>query len=388
MRVRRLLLSGQVAITVAITIGAVLFGTTLRNVLSVDMGFDRNNVLLANVDLRHAPVAKPARVRFYTELSDRVRALGPAEAASLCIVTPISGRTWQFGAQVESSGGWQPFHTHYNAVTPEFFAAFGTRMVAGRPLSERDTPHAPPVALVNSAFARAAFGGETAIGRRVSFRDPEPRTVEIVGIVQDAKYRNLRTPVPPTLYVPFAQITEAPPFANLALRSHMPVEKVQRGLAALLSREYPDLSVKVTTLGEQVDSSVVQERTFAVIFALFGGLALCLAAAGVYGVLAYFVEQRRPELGIRIALGATTGDVRRLIYIQSFWALAAGTAAGTILALWGARFTSSMLFGVTPDQPEAYAVAIGVVAGIAVVATLIPAVRASRTEPMDLLRCE
>lgn len=388
MRVRRALLTGQVAITVVMMIGAALFGATLRNLLTVETGFNRNNVLLADVDLRRSRIPKETRASFYTQLLYKIRALPLVESASLCYVTPISGSTWQHDVRAESRDGWKPVHTYYNAVTPEFFSTFGTRVLAGRTFSDRDSAGASPVAVVNATFARAAFGSTDAIGRRVSQLDPEPRTVEIVGIVQDAKYRSLRAAVPPTLYAPFAQNTEPPRSVSVALRSRVPADRMLRDVSIVLSKEYPDVSFQLTTLRAQVDSSVTRERVFALIFALFGGLALCLAATGIYGVLSYSVEQRRPELGIRIALGATPADVRRLIYVQSLSALAIGGVFGCLFALWGAKFTRTILYGITPAQPEAYVVAIGVVAVIAVIATLIPAIRASRAEGVNSLRCE
>jgi ABC-type antimicrobial peptide transport system permease subunit len=156
----------------------------------------------------------------------------------------------------------------------------------------------------------------------------------------------------------------------------------------LLSREYPNLSFHVTTFRAQIGDSVARERAFAMIFMVLGGLALCLAAVGIYGVLAYFVEQRRAEFGIRIALGATPVNIRRLVYRQSVSALATGCAAGFLLALWGAKFTRAMLFGITPAQPEAYVAVVGIVGAIAVVATLVPAARGARAECVRLLRSE
>jgi ABC-type antimicrobial peptide transport system permease subunit len=242
--------------------------------------------------------------------------------------------------------------------------------------------------MVNSTFARMAFGSDNPIGRRISQTDTEPRTVEIVGVVQDAKYRSLRAAVPPTLYEPFAQYPAPPRSISLALRSRVPADRMLRDVAVVLSKESQDVSLQLTTLEAQIDDSVNGVRVFTLIFALFGGLALCLAAAGIYGVLAYFVEQRRPEFGIRIALGATPSNVRRMIFAQSLSPLVVGGALGCLFALWGAKFTASFLFGITPEQPEAYAAAVGVVAGIALVATLIPAVRAARTESATSLRSE
>ncbi len=388
MRVRRVLLTGQIAVTFVLITGAVLFGATLRNLLTVDTGLNAESVLIADVDLRRVQLPKEARQPYYTQLLDRIGRLPLAQSSTLCYVTPISGSTWQFDVKVETREGWKPMHTHYNAVSPDFFTTFGTRILAGRGFTQRDTASGPLAAVVNATFARKAFGSTDVIGRRVSVTYNAQRNLEIVGIVQDAKYRSLRAEVPPTLYAAFAQADEHPSALSVAVRSRGPVTRILRDATGVLSKEYPNLSFRVTTLRAQIADSVARERIFALICALFGGLALCLAAVGIYGVLSYFVEQRRPEFGIRIALGARPADLRRLIYAQSLTAFAIGSAIGCVLALWGAKFTRTILYGVTPAQPLVYVAVAGIVAVVALIATVIPAARASHGEPMRVLRCE
>jgi len=388
MRLRRWLLTSQIAITVVLIAGAVLFGTTLRNLLTVRMGFNRDKVVLAAIDLRRARLPEEARPMFYRQLLDRMQALPFVDSAGMCYVTPISGNTWQLDVRVETNEGWKPVHIHYNAVTPDFFRTFGTRLLAGRAFREGDSTGAPFVTVVNASFARAAFGGTDVIGRRVSMVDLDSRVAEIVGIVEDAKYRTLRAPPPPTMYTPFAQNLKQPGSAAIALHSRGDASSAVRPVIGMLSHDYPNLSFRVTTFSAQVADSVARERAFALIFMVLGGLALCLAAVGIYGVLAYFVEQRRAEFGVRIALGATPANIRRLVYRQSLSALATGCAAGCLLALWGARFTRAMLFGITPAQPEAYVAVIGILAAIAMVATVVPAARGAREDCVRLLRSE
>ncbi len=388
MRVRRFLLTVQIAITVVLITGAVLFGTTLRNLLTAEMGFNRDSVVIASVDLRRARLPEEARPTFYEQLLARIEALPLVDSASMSYVTPISGRTWQFNIRAETTEGWKPVHIHYNAVTPDFFKTFGTRLLAGRTFREADSKGAPFVAVVNERFARAAFGSTEIIGRRISMVDPDPRVAEIVGIVEDAKYRNLRAVPPPTVYTPFAQNLKHPGSAAIALRSRGGSEAAVQPLTGLLSREYPNLSFRANTLRAQIGDSVARERAFAMIFMALGGLALCLAAAGIYGVLAYFVEQRRAEFGIRAALGATPANIRGLVYRQSLSALVTGCAAGCLFALWGAKFTQAMLFGISPAQPAAYIAVVSILAVIAAVATVVPAARGAREECSRLLRSE
>jgi predicted permease len=388
MRLRRFLLTAQIAITVVLMTGAVLFGTTLRNLLTVRMGFQSDNVVIASIDLRRAHLPEEARPLFYRQLLDRMGALPFVDSASMCYVTPISGRTWQFDMRAETAEGWKLVHGHYNAVTPDFFRTFGTRLLAGRTFRAADSKSAPFVAVVNARFARMAFGSAEAIGRRISLAGRDRRVAEIVGIVEDARYRSMRAAPPPTVYAVFAQSLEPPAAVEIALHVRSGAEAAVSPTVRLLSHDYPDLSFRVTTFRSQIADSVARERAFAVIFLVLGGLAICLAAAGIYGVLAYFVEQRRAEFGIRAALGATPSNIRRLVYRQSLPALAIGCGAGCLLSLWGARFTRAMLFGITPARVEAYAAVVGMLAVIAVAATVVPAVRAAREDCSRLLRSE
>jgi putative ABC transport system permease protein len=388
MRVRQLLLTAQIAITLVLITGAVLFASTLHNLLTVEMGFNRDKVVLASIDLRRARLPEGARSMFYTELLDRMRTLPFTDAASLCYVTPISGRTSQWDVRAETAEGWKPVHIHYNAITPEFFRTFGTRMLAGRAFRQEDSRNAPFVAIVNARFAQTAFGGTDVLGRRISMLDPDSRVAEIVGVVEDARYRSLRAAAPPTLYTPFAQNLKLPTSASVALRTREEAEVAVQPVVRLLSREYPNVSFHVTTFSAQIVDSVARVRAFAMIFVMLGSLALCLAAVGIYGVLTYFVGQRRAEFGIRAAMGATPANIRWLVYRQSMWALVTGCAAGCVFALWGARFTRAMLFGITPTQPAAYVVVVGTLALIAIPATAVPAARAAREECSRLLRSE
>lgn len=385
---RRLLLAGQLAVSVVLVAGAVLFGTTLRNLLSADRGFQSDRVLLTDIDLRRARVAKTARSAFYANLLARMQALPMVESASLCYVTPISGSTWQFDVKAETPSGPKPVHIHYNGVTTDFFKTFGTGILAGRGFSILDNRSSVPVALVNQTLARAAFGTTDVIGRRISMRDPDPITVEIVGIVQDAKYRSLRRPVPPTLYAAMPQLAEPPGSLSIALRSRSSAAAIGREVGTVLTREYPALSFQITSFDAQIGDSVSRDRAFAVLCGLFGVLALVLAAIGIYGVLSYFIGERQTEIGIRMALGATPAGVRRLVYRQSFLTCAAGLTAGTLLAFWGARYTKALLYGVAPDDAFVYGAAAAAIAVIAVFATAIPALRASRIDSIRALRCE
>ena len=296
LRVRRLLLAGQIAVAVVLVTGAVLFGETLKNLVTVDMGFNPNNVLLATLDLRRSNVSEDARPQFYQTLLERMERLPSVESASLSFEAPISGGAWQFSINAETASGPKPVHVHFNAVSTDYFRTFGTAVLAGRGFAPADRKGAPLVAVVNRRLARAAFGTDNPIGRRISLDDPQMQSLEIVGVAQDAKYRDLRREVPPTFYSPFAQYPGLPSGASIALRTHGSEAALLGEVRRILTREFPSLSFNVTTLRTRIHESVSQERAFAVICSLFGALALVLAAIGVYGVLSYLIARRRAEI--------------------------------------------------------------------------------------------
>jgi putative ABC transport system permease protein len=388
LRLRRVLLGAQIAVSVVLVSAAVLFGSSLRNLLTVDRGFDADGLVIAELDLRRAHLDGAARKVAQTQLLDGVRALTGVESAALSYVTPISGSTWQFDAQAETAAGPTPIHVFYNAVTPGFLATYRTRILAGRGFTAADLARANKVALVNATLARAAFGSMDAIGRRISLRDPQPRTVEIVGIVQDARYRGLRQTSPPTLYAPMAQNDTAPVSTSLTVRARGAATPVLRDLAATLTRDYPAVSYRVTTMPQQIADSIARDRALALICVVFALLALVLGAIGVYGVVSYFVALRRGEIAIRLALGASPAVVRGLIYRHSAVTCAAGLGTGLLVAVWAGTFARSLLYEIVPGDLRICGAAAAVILAVAAGATAVPARRASRMQSLAALRGE
>jgi predicted permease len=388
LRVRRLLLGAQIAVSTVLVSAAVLFGTSLRNLLTVDRGFDADGLVVAELNLRRAHLDGAARKLTYIQLLDNMRVLPGVESAALSYVTPISGMTWQFDAQVETASGPKPIHVFYNAVTPGFLATYRTRILSGRGFSAADVAGANNVALVNATLARAAFGTTDVIGRRMSLRDPQPRTVEIVGIVQDAKYRGLRQAVPPTLYAPIAQNDTAPVFTSLTVRARGPAMSALREVGTTLTRDYPAVSYRVTTMRQQIQDSIARDRAFALLCLVFALLALVLGGIGVYGVVSYFVVLRRGEIAVRLALGATPPVVRHLIYRQSAFTCAAGLSIGLLVTAWTGAFAKALLYGIVPGDLRAYGAATAIILTVAAVATAVPAIRASTMQSIEALRVD
>jgi predicted permease len=371
-----------------LVIGAVLFGTSLRNLLTVDRGFDADGLVLADLDLHRTHLDGVARKLTDIQLLENVRALPGVESAALSYVTPISGMTWQFDARAETASGPKAIHIFYNAVTSGFLATYRTRILAGRGFSAADVAGAKSVALVNGTLARAAFGTTDVIGRRMSLRDPQPRTVEIVGIVEDAKYRGLREAVPPTLYAPIPQNDTAPVIIRLTLRARGPATSILRDVGTTLTRDYPAVNYRVTTMQQQIADSIARDHAFALLCTVFAVLALVLGGIGTYGVLSHFVALRRGEIGIRMALGATPAVVRRLIYRQSAFTCATGLAIGLLVAAWAGAYAKALLYGIVPGDLRAYAATTAIVIAVALFATAVPAARASTVQCMEALRAE
>jgi putative ABC transport system permease protein len=387
------LLVVQVAFTLVLLVGAGLFVQTLRTFVTQPLGFERDRVVIVRVEPT-APPADPARVlALYDRLRDAARVLPGVEHASLSAMTPIGSPTrWLIRYDV-------PGLPHISAidelertivaniVSADFFATFGTRVVLGREFTPQDTSSAPPVAVVNQAFVERVFGGASPIGRvvrQVGFVGRPSVDREIVGVVEDAAYQSLREMHLPTMYIPMVQRPVAPPVVFVSMRTK--AAQVAETALEALARVDPSAALSAATLVEQVDGALAQERLVAVVSAFFGVLALVLAALGLYGVTAHSVGQRRTELGIRLALGATRSAVVAGVLRRVALLVAVGAIAGLALSWWLGPFVSSLLYGLAPRDTLTLVVAAAIVLGVGLVAGLVPALGASRLDPATVLR--
>jgi putative ABC transport system permease protein len=281
-----------------------------------------------------------------------------------------------------------------NRVSPGFFNELGIPFVAGRDFDDRDVAGAPMVAIVNEAFAEKILGTKDAIGRtfrvRVSPGEPDP-TFEIVGVVRNTKYQDVRDAFGPLAYYPEAQETR--PDAVLAevqvlLRARVPVEQLTPSITAAAREIGPGTLVSYRTLDEDVRRSFQRERMMAILSGFFGALGAVIAMIGLYGVISYSVARRRNEIGVRMALGAAGSTVRRMIMGEAALLLVAGLGAGTVLSLAANRSAAALLFGLQPNDPSTIAIAAALLAGVAALASYVPAWRASRLSPTIALREE
>ncbi len=398
--VASLLVIGQIALSLVLVVGAGLFIRTFVSLVTLDLGFDRDPVLVVDVDAQGSASEPSQRGALFERVVEAARGVPGVAQSALSDITPVSGSVTDFGVDVEQGPPLAFPHnvSFVNALSPGWFATYGTRITEGRDFDGRDRADAPRVAIVNQTFARTLLQGRPAIGRRFRSAFPRPGQpnpwMEVVGVVEDATYRRLRDDRPPTFYVPVAQWVAArtgqiPASMRLSIRAAGGSPALlARGVAEAVARVDPALAMTFTPLARQVDDSLARERILAMISGYFGGLALLLAGLGLYGVMSYSVGRRRHEIGIRMALGAVATDVVRLVLGRAFLLVGAGVATGAIASLWASRFVETLLYGVTRYDPTTLIVAAFVLATVGAAASWIPARRASRIDPARVLQAE
>ncbi|HEY2906684.1 MAG TPA: ABC transporter permease [Vicinamibacterales bacterium] len=390
------LVVAQVMLSLVLVVAAGLFVRTFSSLANLHLGFDRDRVLVTTVNAQRTDIPAAERLAVYERIRQSVAAAPGVAAAGVSVVTPVSGMSWNNRIEV-SDGVTLPERqrlSFFNAITPGWLATFGTPVVAGRDVAAGDTKSAPHVILVNQAFARRFLNGANPIGHTVvvgaGSRTPSP-PMEIVGMVGDAVYRSLRDPVPPTMYVPLAQFDDgprpAPASISVSVRSASESPALlTRTIADAIARVNPDLALTFRPLAVQVNASLTQERLVAMLAGFFGGLALLLAGLGLYGVTSYAVSRRRTEIGIRMALGAAPAGVVRLVLARVTLLVGAGIVAGSALSVWAARFVSTLLYGLQPRDPVTIVSAAVALAAVGALAGWLPAYRASRIDPAEVLR--
>jgi predicted permease len=303
-------------------------------------------------------------------------------------MSPLSGAIR--GVKIAFDGPQKDRGIRINQVTDRYFETIGIRLLAGRSFTARDQSGSLRVAILNETAARAIFGAESPLGRSVSFpgqRVPDP--YQIVGIVADARYQDLRTPDEPMVYVPLEQAIDPITRTVLFVRAGGDVMGLVPSIRASVAETVPSGFVAgIATMEQQVEMSLVRERMLAVLATFFASLALLLACIGLYGVMAYRVVRRTREIGIRIAIGARQQTVVWMMVRETLLLVTIGATLGTLASLGVNRFVAAQLFGVTPRDPVAIAVALSVLGCVTLMAGYMPARRASRIDPVRALRAE
>jgi predicted permease len=387
------LVVAQVAMALVLLVGAGLFVRTFRALTHLPLGFDRDRVLVVDIDARRSHTTADAREALFQRIRDAVTAVPGVADAALSAVTPVSGSQW--GATIDNPPGIslpeRARGVRLNQISAAWFTTYGTALLAGRNFDARDRIGAPPVVIVNQAFARRFFPSATAVGRsirEVAIQSGQERPeLRIVGVVQDAVYASVREGPTPTVYYPLAQAKELGPSMQLSLRlPPAAAASLERAVSAAVGGVDSNVAFTQRLLSNQIDHSLAQQRILAELSTFFGSLALLLAGIGLYGVMGYTISQRRKEIGIRMALGASPARVVTLILRRVIVLVGAGIAAGSVVSLWASRFAASLLFGLAPQDPSTLIGAAIVLGVVGAVAAWVPTHRASRIDPACVLR--
>jgi putative ABC transport system permease protein len=385
-RTRGLLVSLEMALAVLLVVGATLMGRTLMALSRVDLGLERDHLLT----MRLQPEAHDDALRAYWQtLLARVQSVPGVRSAATILHLPTIGRAWDVRIAIEGQPlqpGQAPPEVHWQSVSAGYFQTAGVRVLRGRRFSDADGPRAPSVVAVNTAFAARFFPGADPIGRRVSVGwVTNDSLATIVAVVGSVRHDSLTGAPPPELYSPFAQ---RPVGANsLIVRTSVPPQSLVRAIRHEIEVVNPNVPISdVMTMDDLLAASVARQRTMLIIFTLFAIVGLALGAIGVYGVVAFGAAQRVKEVGIRMALGANTGAIQRLLVRHGFQYAALGATVGTALALALSRLMRNVVYGVPTTDPVAFVAAPAILAAVVAIASWIPARRAATVDPTVAIR--
>lgn len=391
---RRMLVTAEVSVAVLLVIGAGLLIKSFWNLQQIDPGFDSSRTMNFRVGLPEATYQEAYQVlNFQDQVIERVGGLAGVQSVAFAYDHPLDA-TWGDAFRIEGRPEPEPGRlpgAWLRPISPDYFRTAGIEVLRGRPLTETDDLDHPGAVVVNEAFVRRYFPDEEPLGRQLRlqshWRFETPTVFEIVGIARDVRFLGPDTEPAPAYYRPFKQFPD--PFMQVLVRTEAdPMSFVNPVREAIWSID-PDLPVgSVTTMAQHYSNAIAQPRFNMLLLALFGGLALLLASVGVYGLLSYHVAQRTQEIGIRMALGAQIRDVVRLVVGEGLWLTGIGVVVGLAGAVALTRVMANLLFGVSPIDVPTFALVAAFLAAVALLASYVPARRATRVDPMIALRAE
>jgi predicted permease len=387
------LVVAQVAVSLILLVGAGLFARSLMKLQQEDLGFNRDNVLLANVDTRLAGYKPDDLSALYRQLYERLSALPNVRSATIASYSPMAGTNTNSSVTVRgyTPGKGENMNVSDIFIGPDYSETLGVPLLLGRDIGLQDTPNSPKVGVVNQSFARAFFGDQNPIGRRITFEgDSDKDDFEIVGVIGDSKYDSAKEKADRTVFRPILQVQDQQAFANVfELRTAgdpMSLSAEVRAAIAQVNDKLPVLNI--TSLRVQTDEALKQEKLIAQLVSFFGLLGLLLSCVGLYGIMAHAVVRRTNEIGIRMALGAERNHIVWMVLKESLLLVAFGLVVGIPAAWAAANLISSQLYGVNPSDPVSLLTAALALTAVAALAGYLPARKASRVNPLVALRYE
>ncbi len=392
-RFGRWIVASQVALSLVLLVAAGLFLRSFVKLLVLDIGFDRNNVLLVDVNLKAPNLTVTHQLATDQEIERRLCALPGVVSCGRSSITPISGNEWNQFLHAESPTAptGEASLTYFNSISPGYFMTLRTPLLAGRDFNNQDGKGAPRVAIVNQTLARKFYANLDPLGRTFRLDEAPGKTgppIQIVGVVKDSKYTSLREDTYPTAFLPINQEPGIHVGGNFALRTAVRPSALARSVEDAVAGVNKASSVEFHTLAEQVDDSLVQERMLGLLSGFFGALALLLAMIGLYGTFSYLVTQRQAEFGLRMALGAEPRSILWLVMRDVAAILAAGVVVGLSMSLATVRLFQKLLFGLDARDSVTLTLATVVLCVVVILAGYIPARRAMKVDPMVALRYE
>ena len=375
----------QIAFSLVLLAGALLFVRSFWNLVTFDPGFSEQGILLTQVNFRWLNLPPERYESFKHDLLMQIRAIPLVDSAATSTHVPLNNSSWSLGVRA----GQSERESKFTWVSPGYFQTLRIPLLAGRDFTEQDTAHSQHVAIVNETFVRLFFGAANALGK--TFRTsselhfPEEE-YQIVGVVKDTKYADLRDAVPPVCFAPAPQFPESWYWTAIFIRSSAPPSQLIPAVREKLTRLYPEMKEDYSMFQAGIQQGLVRERMMAVLSGFFGVLAALLAMVGLYGVISYILAMRRNEIGIRMALGASRENVIAAVVRQTIGLLFLGIIIGLVLSFGATRGAQALLFGLRPNDPPSLIGAALFLSAVALLASLLPAYRATRVDPMKALR--
>ncbi|MGB6690653.1 MAG: ABC transporter permease [Terracidiphilus sp.] len=387
---RRGFIVSQIALSLLLVAGSLLFVRTFRNLMEMNAGFDQDGVLVADFDFSALNLPQAQRIEYERNLLAQVRATPGVGAAAGASIVPLSGNGWNEFLDFPGTS-MQRVTSMFNRVSEDYFRTLRTPMIAGRGFDANDTVDAPLVAIVNCKFAQNFFAGANPVGATFGIRQDAgkpDKLYRIVGLVEDTKYATLREDDRPIAYLPVSQDPAPDLDLTMVVRSSQNPGLVTAALKNVAARNSREIVLSFSVLRTSIREGLGRERLMAALSGFYGALAALLAMVGLYGIMTYSVARRKTEIGIRMALGATRRRILAMILRDALTLLGIGLAAGTVLVIASGRAVKSMLFGLQPTDPLTLGLAMAGLALVALMASFIPARRAAALQPMQTLRDE